>query len=364
MLRKRLFELGLFVALLAGLLFNVNFAARAQEPVSSDGGDVDPVTVEITGEISVGADGITVDGVKVAPASGFQPSGFATGDCVTVTGFYLESDILQVFSGESSEDCTAEEVVDTDGDGVPDDQDNCPEIANADQLDTDADGLGDLCDPNPTVPDVDTDGDGIVDALDICPTVSNPDQNAEDLDGNSVPDECENTGEENQNEEQNQEEEGCTTGNHPVLEAYVAEFGDELGVTYEDLEAWHCDNMGMGEIGRALLMAEALNNGDATCGDTYTSYGDILQARADGENWGALKKSCGVNGGDLAPGRVISAQHGHKNSTDEEGESVAPGNSGNAHDQNGNSGHSNNPPGQDKDKGKPENPGQSGGKNK
>jgi MYXO-CTERM domain-containing protein len=43
-----------------------------------------------------------------------------------------------------------------DGDGVPDDQDNCPEVANPAQGDADGDGLGDACDP-------DSDGDGLTD---------------------------------------------------------------------------------------------------------------------------------------------------------------------------------------------------------
>ncbi len=38
-------------------------------------------------------------------------------------------------------------AVDLDGDGVRDDTDNCPTIANADQRDVDEDGLGDACDP-------------------------------------------------------------------------------------------------------------------------------------------------------------------------------------------------------------------------
>src|SRR3954447_10547719 len=37
---------------------------------------------------------------------------------------------------------------DTDRDGVPDDTDNCPRIANPTQADADADGVGDLCDRN------------------------------------------------------------------------------------------------------------------------------------------------------------------------------------------------------------------------
>ncbi len=36
-------------------------------------------------------------------------------------------------------------VSDTDGDGVPDDEDNCPNVPNADQADGDNDGVGDVC---------------------------------------------------------------------------------------------------------------------------------------------------------------------------------------------------------------------------
>ncbi|EGG93293.1 RTX toxin [gamma proteobacterium IMCC1989] len=38
---------------------------------------------------------------------------------------------------------------DTDGDGVGDNDDNCPAIMNANQLDTDIDGIGDACDTSP-----------------------------------------------------------------------------------------------------------------------------------------------------------------------------------------------------------------------
>jgi formylglycine-generating enzyme required for sulfatase activity len=42
-------------------------------------------------------------------------------------------------------------MLDGDGDGVPDDEDNCPAIANADQADTDLDGRGDVCDRTNTL---------------------------------------------------------------------------------------------------------------------------------------------------------------------------------------------------------------------
>lgn len=55
-------------------------------------------------------------------------------------------------------------LIDTDLDGVPNATDNCPTIANTDQIDTDGDGVGDACDNCPTIsnPDqADSDGDGL-----------------------------------------------------------------------------------------------------------------------------------------------------------------------------------------------------------
>lgn len=73
---------------------------------------------------------------------------------------------------------------DGDGDGVPDDKDNCKFTANHDQTDTDGDGMGDACDP-------DNDNDGVDDGSDNCPTVKNPDQ--KDTDNDNIGDACDST---------------------------------------------------------------------------------------------------------------------------------------------------------------------------
>ena len=73
--------------------------------------------------------------------------------------------------------------LDSDGDGVPDASDNCPTTPNATQTDTDGDGVGDACDTG-----TDTDGDGIDDSLDNCPTT--PNANQADADGDGIGDVC------------------------------------------------------------------------------------------------------------------------------------------------------------------------------
>ncbi|MCO6435755.1 MAG: thrombospondin type 3 repeat-containing protein [Phycisphaerae bacterium] len=58
---------------------------------------------------------------------------------------------------------------DSDDDGVPNDEDNCPLTANANQRDGDDDGVGDVCDNCPQVPNnsqADIDRDGFGDACD------------------------------------------------------------------------------------------------------------------------------------------------------------------------------------------------------
>ncbi len=72
---------------------------------------------------------------------------------------------------------------DRDEDGVPDDEDNCPEEANPDQADSDDDGNGDACDGCPEDPEDDADEDGACGDVDNCPDVDNEDQLDFDEDG-------------------------------------------------------------------------------------------------------------------------------------------------------------------------------------
>ena len=78
---------------------------------------------------------------------------------------------------------------DSDSDGTPDCVDNCPTILNSDQLNSDTDSFGDVCDvfPNDSSEWADGDGDGIGDNTDSCPN----DINNDDVNGNGICDSVE-----------------------------------------------------------------------------------------------------------------------------------------------------------------------------
>jgi len=80
---------------------------------------------------------------------------------------------------------------DGDNDGVGDSCDNCLDIPNPDQADGDEDGVGDTCDncsENANSLQVDSDDDGVGDACDCCPGYDDFIDNDED----AVPDSCDN----------------------------------------------------------------------------------------------------------------------------------------------------------------------------
>ena len=80
-------------------------------------------------------------------------------------------------SGETANaDGCSESQLDPDNDSVFGEADNCPFTFNPNQVDTDGDGIGDICDS-------DDDNDGIPDGSDNCPLTSNNNQEDSDLDG-------------------------------------------------------------------------------------------------------------------------------------------------------------------------------------
>jgi hypothetical protein len=67
-----------------------------------------------------------------------------------------QDEIRGIYNAGSAGKCQ-----DTDGDGVPDEQDNCPTVPNTDQANFDGDAFGDACDP-------DDDNDDVADEADAC----------------------------------------------------------------------------------------------------------------------------------------------------------------------------------------------------
>lgn len=96
--------------------------------------------------------------------------------------------VLEVTDEVEFTDTTEEQISveqpDSDDDGIPDSDDNCPDTPNEDQTDTDGDGTGDAC-------DTDDDGDGINDSDDNCPLTANEAQT--DSDGDGIGDACDDT---------------------------------------------------------------------------------------------------------------------------------------------------------------------------
>jgi Tol biopolymer transport system component len=120
--------------------------------------------------------------------------------------------------------------VDTDADGSPDAQDNCPLLFNPSQVDADGDGLGTLCDNCPTGSNTDQidrdsdhvgdpcdhpdlDADGIPNIRDNCPTVANPTQ--ADTDGDGIGNTCDSDTKDRDNDGVVDSQDNCTEVYNP-----------------------------------------------------------------------------------------------------------------------------------------------------
>ena len=93
-----------------------------------------------------GADGLEVDHTYDSLNRLVQSVYTSPGETVTFTYQYDDAGNMTLVQTTG---------VDTDGDGIPDESDNCPTVPNAGQADQDLDGIGDLCD--------DGDDDGLLD---------------------------------------------------------------------------------------------------------------------------------------------------------------------------------------------------------
>jgi hypothetical protein len=131
---------------------------------------------EVSGTRNIYQRTLTANGAFVA----------TTGGTYTVPN---NSDLCWVFgTGEGFDVSGCVRVVacptpaDTDSDTVLDCVDNCPTVSNVSQQDSDADGLGDVCDTCPLDPFNDQDLDSVCGDVDNCPTVANSNQRNRDSD--------------------------------------------------------------------------------------------------------------------------------------------------------------------------------------
>jgi len=144
---------------------------------------------------------LCIDGTPTGNLMVFPPAMQPAADqimLVVVAGVDTDGD------GIPDEDdlCTVgDDAVDTDEDGISDGCDNCPFVPNNDQANNDGDSAGDVCDecdsdPNKIVvgacgcdmQETDDDGDGVANCVDNCPQNANPDQ--VDSDGDAMGDAC------------------------------------------------------------------------------------------------------------------------------------------------------------------------------
>ncbi len=110
---------------------------------------------------------------------------------------------------------------DADGDGICGDVDICP--GGVDSLNTDGDSLPDFCDVCPLDPENDADGDGVCESDDNCPIVANPSQF--NFDGDALGNEC----------DPDDDNDGVLDANDECLGTIINEVVNKTGCSVADL---------------------------------------------------------------------------------------------------------------------------------
>ncbi len=328
-------------------------------PAAADEGE-EEVTFPIIGTLTFTDDGdivlIDMDGVPyiLAPAGGFNPSAFMDleeGALVILDGGVVlnegdDENPATIQVGDAGTLEVYEILADTDGDGVPDVDDNCPDDANADQLDTDGDGFGDECDDYPDVMD-DFDNDGVTDADDICVDVFNPIAEGAteqvypvDTDGDGIGDACE--------EPLDSDEDGvpdaediCPDVFNPIAEGATEQVypvdtdGDGIGDACEQPEE---EDAGEGEGGFYCRNRDIEHPAGSRLMDLYDVTYEELIANFCGDEgdhkvgWGVIRHELQDEGAELRINRGQGHGRGNRGNN---------GNNGHGNGNNGNNGHGN-----------------------
>jgi hypothetical protein len=152
-----------------------NVRLRVSDPGGATNEHTASVVVGAAGGTGGGNTGGTGGGGNTGGTSGTTATADTDGDGI------LDAD--EIAAGSNPNDRSSVPT-DRDGDGKPNESDNCPAASNPDQADKDADQLGDACDPNGSDgPGGDPDGDGKPSSADDCPGAANADQLDADHDG-------------------------------------------------------------------------------------------------------------------------------------------------------------------------------------